>query len=104
MNNTTANGNLTCSFSSISQVLYNTETGNLNITNTIQSCPNICTLAWGIGNPDLSGIGVRYTCLCIVEVLTNPYYVGEHLIHSPDNACCDLGPAFHYCSSPDGKR
>jgi len=59
MNNTTANGNLTCPFSSISQVLYDAETGNLNMTSTIHSCPDLCTLAWGSGNPDLSGIGVR---------------------------------------------
>jgi len=47
-----------CSFSSISQVLHLAETSSLNITTTVQNCPDICMLAWGIGNPDLSGIGV----------------------------------------------
>ena len=47
-----------CLFSSINQVLHKAETSGLNITTTIQNCPDICTLAWGTGNPDLSGIGV----------------------------------------------
>jgi hypothetical protein len=31
---------------------------NPNITDLIASCPQKCALAWGTGNPDISGIGV----------------------------------------------
>ena len=58
MNGTIANDNLTCVFSSISQVLNEADAGSLNITKIVQICPNICSLAWGTGNPDLSGVGV----------------------------------------------
>jgi len=59
-NAATANGSDTysCSFSSIYQVLAKADQGILNITQVVQSCQNICSLAWGVGNPDLSGIGV----------------------------------------------
>lgn len=58
MNNTLVNGTYSCSFPSIGSLLATAEAGNLNITQLVQSCPNVCSLAWGTGNPDLSGIGV----------------------------------------------
>ncbi|KDR76924.1 hypothetical protein GALMADRAFT_138962 [Galerina marginata CBS 339.88] len=51
--------NATCSFSSINDVLAQAAKGQLNLTTTVSSCPAICSLAWGIGNPDLSGIGAN---------------------------------------------
>jgi hypothetical protein len=90
MNGTAANGNATCVFSSISQVLYDAEIGSLNITKVVQICPNICLLAYGTGNPDLSGVGVSQTCPCILEPLTKPHLAGKYLVHSPGGACCHL--------------
>jgi len=59
-NAATTNGSeaYSCSFPSIYQVLAEADKGNLNITQVVQRCQNICSLAWGVGNPDLSGIGV----------------------------------------------
>jgi hypothetical protein len=48
-----------CSFTSISDLLDKADTNLLSITTMITSCPDICSLAWGEGNPDLSGIGVN---------------------------------------------
>jgi hypothetical protein len=39
---------------------YATENG-LNITLEVQNCQNLCLLTYGVGNPDLSGIGVSVT-------------------------------------------
>ena len=50
--------NLTCSITSLSDLLDKADRNLLNLTTTVASCPGICSLAWGKGNPDLSGIGV----------------------------------------------
>jgi hypothetical protein len=59
-----------CPFSNINDVLTEAETGGLNITQIVQSCPNVCSLAWGTGNPDLSGIGVRAPSVYQLHLLT----------------------------------
>ena len=50
--------NQTCDFSTLQQLLDTAAGGNFSINSTILTCPDICELAWGSGNPDLSGIGV----------------------------------------------
>jgi len=47
-----------CNFTSIADFLAEAESGSINITATVGQCIGICALAWGRGNPDLSGIGV----------------------------------------------
>jgi hypothetical protein len=56
-------------FSSIDQVLAQANMGQLNITTFVASCPQTCTLAWGTGNPDLSGIGANISYI-LQAVLT----------------------------------
>jgi hypothetical protein len=49
-----------CDFDSINDFFsYATENG-LNITVEVQNCQNLCLLTYGVGNPDLSGIGVSH--------------------------------------------
>ncbi len=66
--------NSTCSITSINDLLDKVDRNLLNVTTTIASCPNICSLAWGKGNPDLSGIGlnVSYIMQAILAVLCGP--------------------------------
>lgn len=68
--------NSSCSFSSINDVLAQAYKGQLNITTTVSSCPSICTLAWGSGNPDLSGIGanVSYIFQAVLTVIFGPLF------------------------------
>ncbi|KAF7985918.1 hypothetical protein HWV62_43830 [Athelia sp. TMB] len=62
--------NTSCSpFSSINDVLAQAEAGQLNITTAVSTCQDICTLAWGVGNPDLSGIGMN-VCYIFQAILT----------------------------------
>jgi len=66
--------NSTCSITSIGDLLDKGDRNLLNITTTIAACPNICSLAWGKGNPDLSGIGlnVSYIMQAVLAVLCGP--------------------------------
>jgi hypothetical protein len=66
--------NSTCSITSISDLFDKVDRHLLNVTTTIASCPNICLLAWGKGNPDLSGIGlnISYIMQAILAVLCGP--------------------------------
>lgn len=38
--------------------LIKADQGQLNITEIITLCPEICRKLWGDGNPDLDGVGV----------------------------------------------
>lgn len=81
-----------CEIPSMYELLKEAEKGNLNLTILSQTCPSVCTLAWGTGNPDLSGIGVRekerencslllhplHTCQYAISLTTNP---GKYLLH-----------------------
>jgi hypothetical protein len=52
-----------CDFDSMQNFFdYSAERG-LDITIEVQNCQNLCLLVYGVGNPDLSGIGVRYPIL-----------------------------------------
>ncbi|KDR77333.1 hypothetical protein GALMADRAFT_442853 [Galerina marginata CBS 339.88] len=68
--------NTSCSFPSINDVLAQAGMGELNITTTVNSCPGICTLAWGTGNPDLSGIGanVSYILQAVLTCIFGPLF------------------------------
>ncbi|KAF9482993.1 hypothetical protein BDN70DRAFT_375182 [Pholiota conissans] len=80
--------NFSCrAFSSIDQVLVQADTGELNITAFAKSCPNVCTLAWGIGNPDLSGIGtnISYILQAALTILFGPLFCLAYAIYKPDS-------------------
>jgi len=64
MSNTTQ-----CSFSSINDVITQANQGLLDIATTAAVCQNICQLAWGVGNPDLSGVGTNISYI-IQGILT----------------------------------
>jgi len=67
--------NSTClTGTSISDLLDKADRNLLNLTATIASCPDICTLALGQGNPDLSGIGVfiSYIMQASLTILCGP--------------------------------
>jgi hypothetical protein len=52
-------GTIACdAITSLTDLLTQAKDGVLNIENEIQRCPAVCEVAWGPGNPDLSGIGV----------------------------------------------
>ncbi|KAJ6495002.1 hypothetical protein DFH09DRAFT_1205701 [Mycena vulgaris] len=63
-------------FSSINDALVQANMGQLNITAYVAACPNICTLAWGTGNPDLSGIGanISYILQAILTFIFGPLF------------------------------
>lgn len=48
----------TCDFNTMNDFFDYTKRNGLNITVEVQNCQNLCLLTYGVGNPDLSGIGV----------------------------------------------
>lgn len=48
----------TCDFNKIDDFFDYANRNGLNITVEVQNCQNLCLLTYGVGNPDLSGIGV----------------------------------------------
>ncbi|KAF9482044.1 hypothetical protein BDN70DRAFT_930317 [Pholiota conissans] len=80
--------NFSCrAFSSIDQILAQAYTGKLNITTFAETCPNVCTLAWGIGNPDLSGIGtnISYILQAALTILFGPLFCLVYATLEPDS-------------------
>lgn len=65
-----------CNFSSITEVIAQADAGKLNITTIVASCQGICTLAWGTGNPDLSGIGINisYIFQAVLTFIFGPLF------------------------------
>ena len=47
-----------CLFNTFNDVLKYKQKINLSIEEILIHCPDVCTLAYGNGNPDLSGQGV----------------------------------------------
>jgi hypothetical protein len=47
-----------CDFKTINDFFDYANNNGLNITAEVQKCQNLCLLTYGVGNPDLSGIGV----------------------------------------------
>ncbi|KAF3925241.1 hypothetical protein ABW20_dc0105034 [Dactylellina cionopaga] len=72
MENTTAS----CDFPSINSVLAEADQSLLNITTVVAACPEICSLAWGAGNPDLSGIGanISYILQAALTIIFGPLF------------------------------
>lgn len=74
--------NISCNaFSSIAELDALVTAGKLNVTAAVESCPGICTLTWGTGNPDLSGVGanlsyiVQTALTLICGPLLGPIYI-----------------------------
>ncbi|KAK0640720.1 hypothetical protein B0T16DRAFT_460878 [Cercophora newfieldiana] len=66
----TENITLPCdSFLSLTELLVAGHSGQLNVTDEIRLCPNLCVEAWGQGNPDFSGIRMN-VCWIIQAALT----------------------------------
>ncbi|PMD54129.1 uncharacterized protein K444DRAFT_667755 [Hyaloscypha bicolor E] len=62
--NSTSNITLPCSsFSSLTDLVVAATRAQINITLEVQKCPGLCLLAWGTGNPDLSGVGTNISWL-----------------------------------------
>jgi len=55
-----------CAFSDRISLLnrIDAESNQYNVTLLVETCPNVCLLALGSGNPDISGIGVTLTRSC----------------------------------------
>lgn len=68
--------NTSCSFPSINDLLAQAEAGQVNITTVVSTCQGICSMAWGAGNPDLSGIGliVCYVFQAVLKILFGPLF------------------------------
>jgi len=79
--------NTSCAFisasTSINDVLAKADMEHLNITTLVSSCPDICTLAWGTGNPDLSGIGanISYIFQAILTFIFGPFLCFTYIFH-----------------------
>lgn len=52
-------GDRNCDFPTMDDFFSYAHKNSLNITVEVQNCQNLCLLTYGVGNPDLSGIGVR---------------------------------------------
>ncbi|KAF9479043.1 hypothetical protein BDN70DRAFT_932886 [Pholiota conissans] len=69
--------NFSCdAFSSINEALTQANMGKLNTTTYVAACPQICTIAWGTGNPDLSGIGpnISYILQAVLTFIFGPIF------------------------------
>ena len=53
-------GNDTCAFADLTSLVGHIvhEWAGYNLSLLVQTCPDICILVYGSGNPDISGIGV----------------------------------------------
>ncbi|KZP20595.1 hypothetical protein FIBSPDRAFT_537696 [Athelia psychrophila] len=71
-----ANTSCSSGFPSINDLLVQAEAGQVNITAVVSTCQEICTMAWGAGNPDLSGIGliICYVFQAVLTVLFGPLF------------------------------
>ena len=68
--------NSTCAVDTVSidDLLAQAAKTGLNLTTTVTNCPEVCSLAWGNGNPDLSGIGVNisYIFQAVLSIICGP--------------------------------
>ncbi|KZP20591.1 hypothetical protein FIBSPDRAFT_826925 [Athelia psychrophila] len=71
-----ANASCSSGFPSINDLLVQAEAGQVNITTVVSTCQEICTMAWGAGNPDLSGIGliICYVLQTVLAFLLGPLF------------------------------
>ncbi|KZP09111.1 hypothetical protein FIBSPDRAFT_964219 [Athelia psychrophila] len=79
-----ANTSCSDSFPSINNLLVQVAAGQVDITTVVSTCEGICSMAWGPGNPDLSGIGLIrcYQIQAALTVLFGPLFcVFYHFFH-----------------------
>lgn len=79
-----SNNTLDCSsFTSLTTLVTAVQKYPLNITDQIQACPDICSLAWGQGNSDFSGIGVCSIHLLAKVSQLTPRALSDDLLDYP---------------------
>ncbi|KAL5003033.1 hypothetical protein BDV10DRAFT_155433 [Aspergillus recurvatus] len=78
-------GNRTCDFDTINDFFDYANKNGLNITVEVQNCQNLCLLTYGVGNPDLSGIGMMYaySIQTALTILAGPVYRLLYLTFAP---------------------
>ncbi|KAH2655464.1 hypothetical protein KXV32_002687 [Aspergillus fumigatus] len=80
--------NRTCDFGTINEFFDYANKNGLNITVEVQNCQNLCLLTYGVGNPDLSGIGMMYaySIQTGLTILIGPVYRIFYLTLAPASA------------------
>lgn len=75
----------TCDFDTMNDFFDYTKKNGLNITVEVQNCQDLCLLTYGVGNPDLSGIGMMYaySIQTGLTILVGPVYRILYLTLSP---------------------
>ncbi|KZP25972.1 hypothetical protein FIBSPDRAFT_362480 [Athelia psychrophila] len=68
--------NTSCSFPSINDLLAQAEAGQANITAVVSTCQGICSITWGAGDPDLSGVGliICYVFQAVLTIIFGPLF------------------------------
>ncbi|KAH6702757.1 hypothetical protein BKA61DRAFT_196191 [Leptodontidium sp. MPI-SDFR-AT-0119] len=71
----TTNNTLPCNTTdSLTTLILAVVDSGINVTSQIASCPDVCGLSWGEGNPDFSGIGANFSWIlqALLTVLHGP--------------------------------
>ncbi|OQE80886.1 hypothetical protein PENNAL_c0043G01427 [Penicillium nalgiovense] len=78
----------TCDFHTMNDFFDYTKNNGLNITLEVQNCQNLCLLTYGVGNPDLSGIGMMYaySIQTGLTILVGPVYRIFYLALAPTSS------------------
>ncbi|OJJ08463.1 hypothetical protein ASPVEDRAFT_66429 [Aspergillus versicolor CBS 583.65] len=81
-------GDRNCDFNTMDDFFKYAHNNGLNITVEVQNCQNLCLLTYGVGNPDLSGIGMMYaySIQTGLTILVGPVYRILYLAFSPVSA------------------
>ncbi|OQE36163.1 hypothetical protein PENCOP_c012G03241 [Penicillium coprophilum] len=76
-----------CEFDAINDFFTHANKNGLNITVEVQKCQNLCLLTYGVGNPDLSGIGMMYaySIQTGLTILVGPIYRILYLTLAPSS-------------------
>ncbi|KAL5043259.1 hypothetical protein BDW71DRAFT_188266 [Aspergillus fruticulosus] len=74
-----------CDFDNMNDFFDYANKNGLNITVEVQNCQNLCLLTYGVGNPDLSGIGMMYaySIQTGLTILVGPVYRVLYLTLAP---------------------
>ncbi|KAL2842473.1 hypothetical protein BJX68DRAFT_257761 [Aspergillus pseudodeflectus] len=85
--NTTVDHIHRCNFTTIQDFFDHATAEDLDITEEVRHCQNLCPLTFGVGNPDLSGIRMMtaYTMQTGLTVLLGPVYRLCYLTLAPGN-------------------
>ncbi|KAJ5501862.1 hypothetical protein N7463_004736 [Penicillium fimorum] len=75
----------TCDFDTMDDFFDHASKNGLNVTEEVQKCQNLCLLTYGVGNPDLSGIGMMYaySIQTGLTILVGPVYRILYLTLAP---------------------